>query len=298
MQVKLWKRRAQKRKLRRQYAKKVEAELVAAIAKATATSRQRIVQKVRRWAGVSVFKAGPWIGRGTDRRRLAVPEVPTYNMHMAITKAGGWTGAFCENFCRLINLLPPEESPFPQCAKDFEAIGVYNGLSVAQRKSLIANRLLPIGAANTAGTRQGTVPDVKRSHRVKLTVCRDILRVCAKHQWPRAQPRARRPTRLHGDDSDDDEEESGGAEVWLRVDLGSDEDESDDDSSSELAAAAASTSSAAASAASSGDQRGDGASSSDDEDDGANGDGGSGDESGIDSDSSDSDSDSDSDEDL
>jgi hypothetical protein len=217
-------------------------------------------------------------------------------MHMAITKAGGWTGAFCENFCRLINLLPPEESPFPQCAKDLEAIGVYNGLSAAQRRSLIANRLLPIGAANTAGTRQGTVPDVKRSHAVKLGVCHDIMRVCAKHQWPRAQPRARRPTRFHDDDSDSDEEESGGAEVWLRVDLGSDEDESDDDSSS--AAAVASTSRAAAAsaaAASSGDQRSDGASSSDDEDDGADDDGGSGDESGIDSDSSGSDSDSDAD---
>ena len=297
VQVKLWKRRAQKRKQRRQYAKKVEAELVAAIAKATATSRRRIVRKVRRWAGVSVFKAGPWIGRGADRRRLAVPEVPTYNMHMAITKAGGWTGAFCENFCRLINLLPPEESPFPQCAKDLVAIGVYNGLSAAQHRSLIANRLLPIGAANTAGTRQGTVPDVKRSHAVKLGVCHDIMRVCAKHQWPRAQPRARRPTRFHDDDSDSDEEGSGGAEVWLRVDLGSDE-ESDDDSSSAAVANSTSSATAAAAAASSGDQRDDGTSSSDDEDNGADGDGGSGDESGIDSDSSGSDSDSDSDSDA
>jgi hypothetical protein len=67
-----------------------------------------------------------------------------------------------------VNLLPEHLSPFPACAQEYKDVGIYAGVSQEQVAALIANRLLPIGKANTAGSREGGVPDVKRSHACKV----------------------------------------------------------------------------------------------------------------------------------
>jgi hypothetical protein len=218
-----WVRRAQKRNLKRKATAKKEAELAAAVAKAAAEVRERSFVKVSRWAGSTSYKAGPWIGQGADRRRIVVAdgkaEVLTHNMATKVCKEEGYSVSFCENFCRVHNLLPAHLSPFPTCAQEYKDAGVYAGLSQEQTMALIANRLLPIGASDTAGSREGGVPDVKRTHAEKLKCVAAVLKVHRKMQWPRAMPRARvQPQRFRDADADA-EEPSGGAEVWLTLDV-------------------------------------------------------------------------------
>jgi len=109
----------------------------------------------------------------------------------------------------------------------------------------VRNRLLPLGASNVQGLREGVVPNVKRSHEEQI-VCVMALEVQEAMQWPKPMPRVRRqPQRFRTGD------QAPAAEVWVTVlvptTVGTDDGDSDeevDDSDSGSGSGSGSASSA------------------------------------------------------
>ena len=95
---------------------------------------------------------------------------------------------------------------------------------------LVRNHLLPLGASNVQGLREGVVPNVKRSHEEQI-VCVMALEVQEAMQWPKPMPRVRRqPQRFR---TGDQAPAAGGAEVWVTVQVPTAVDTDDGDSDEE-----------------------------------------------------------------